>query len=116
MFIRKKFVKRSICKNLFFQKLRETTNLSLEVDKMAINDNSIIPKISEINVNLPNLIDENAGRANLSIGEYLTVGSIITGLAIFAGFAMYYFRSEIGEMYESGINGFTGLFPWNSSI
>ena len=34
-----------------------------------------IPKISEMNVNLPNLIDENAGRANLSIGEYLTVGS-----------------------------------------
>ena len=85
---------------------------------MALNDNSIIPKISEMNVNLnlPNLIDENSGPANLCIGEYLTVGSIITGLAVFAGFAMYYFRTEIGEMYESGINGFTGLFPWSSSI
>ena len=84
---------------------------------MALNDNSTIPKISEMNVNLPNLIDENYGPANLRIGEYLTVGSIITGLAVFAGFAMlYYFRTEIGEMYESGINGFTGLFPWSSSI
>ena len=63
-----------------------------------------------MNENLPNLIDQNSGSTNIWIGEHMTVGIIIIGLAISAGYAVYFFKAEIGDMYQSGLDYVTGHF------
>ena len=94
---------------------------------MSFEENLIVPKIetatnvSKMAESLPNLIDENSGAANLwtSFKNYMTVegclGCIIGLAAVSAGFAMYYFKTEIGNGFQSGYEYVTGLFHNNQN-